>query len=121
MERFKSKVYRSERGRRASRREQTKVMGVEESAPPGGEAEGTSVVRYKTYPIKPMPLEGAIHQMELLCHDFFFFMNSDADSYDVLYRRRDGDYGLSSPSTYNHYSWLLSWFGLLPLPRLRKG
>jgi len=52
------------------------------------------VVRRKRFPMKPMPVEEAIDQMELVGHDFFLFLNSDENQYNVLYRRKDGDYGL---------------------------
>jgi putative sigma-54 modulation protein len=35
--------------------------------------------------------------MELVGHDFFFFKNKDDEKFSVLYRRRDGSYGLLSP------------------------
>ncbi|MGC4107070.1 MAG: ribosome-associated translation inhibitor RaiA [Thermomicrobiales bacterium] len=57
------------------------------------EAEGR-VVRRKRFPMKPMPVEEAIDQMELIGHDFFLFLNIEGNQYNVLYRRKDGDYGL---------------------------
>jgi putative sigma-54 modulation protein len=44
-----------------------------------------------------MSEEEAIEQMELLHHDFFLFFDVDADTYALLYRRRDGDYGMIIP------------------------
>ncbi|MGN6484765.1 MAG: ribosome hibernation-promoting factor, HPF/YfiA family [Thermomicrobiales bacterium] len=52
------------------------------------------VVRRKRFPMKPMPVEEAIDQMELIGHDFFLFLNVEENQYNVLYRRKDGDYGL---------------------------
>lgn len=52
------------------------------------------VVRRKRFPMKPMPVEEAIDQMELVGHDFFLFLNVEENQYNVLYRRKDGDYGL---------------------------
>lgn len=57
------------------------------------ESEGL-VVRRKRFPMKPMPVEEAIDQMELVGHDFFLFLNVEENQYNVLYRRKDGDYGL---------------------------
>lgn len=57
------------------------------------EAEGR-VVRRKRFPMKPMPVDEAIDQMELIGHDFFLFLNVEENQYNVLYRRKDGDYGL---------------------------
>jgi putative sigma-54 modulation protein len=53
-----------------------------------------AVVRTKRFPMKPMAVEEAIDQMELVGHDFFLFRNVDDDTLNVLYRRRDGAYGL---------------------------
>ena len=55
------------------------------------------VVRVKRFPVKPMTEEEAIEQMELLHHDFFLFFDADANTYALLYRRREGDYGLIIP------------------------
>ena len=56
-----------------------------------------TIVKTKVIDLKPMSAEEAIMQMELLGHDFFVFMSSETDSVSVLYRRRDGDYGLMEP------------------------
>ncbi len=53
-----------------------------------------SIVRVKQFAIKPMlPAEAAL-QMDMLEHNFFFFLNGETDRYSVLYRRRDGNLGL---------------------------
>ena len=61
---------------------------------------GTSgeVVRVKQFVMKPMTIEEAILQMEMLEHSFFFFRQADSGDYAVLYRRRDGRLGLIEPS-----------------------
>ena len=59
--------------------------------------EPRSVVRTKRFPTPPMDEEEAIQQMELLGHDFFVFLNAESGEINVLYRRRDGDYGLIIP------------------------
>ena len=51
----------------------------------------------KRFPIKPMTVEDAALQMELLGHSFFLFLNSETDEHNVLYKRRTGDYGLMEP------------------------
>jgi len=62
------------------------------------EAEQTTIVRRKRFPISPMDEQEAIEQMILLGHDnFFVFFNSETNSINVLYRRRDGSYGLIEP------------------------
>ena len=55
------------------------------------------VVRTKRFPIKPMNVDEAIMQMDLLGHDFFVFSDGDSGHISVVYRRKDGDYGLISP------------------------
>ena len=59
---------------------------------------GAEVVRRKQFAIRPMSLDEAVEQMELLDHDFYVFVNADEkEAVNVLYRRRDGDYGLLEP------------------------
>ncbi len=55
------------------------------------------VVKTKRFPVKPVTVDEAILQMDLLSHDFFVFVNSDTGKVNVLYRRHDGDYGLLEP------------------------
>jgi putative sigma-54 modulation protein len=63
------------------------------------EAEETDllVVRRKTFSVRPMSEEEAIEQMELLGHDFFVFINARSETFNVVYRRNDGGYGLLEP------------------------
>lgn len=56
------------------------------------------VVRVKRFPVKPMPVEEAILQMDLLGHDFFVFSNAETNEVNVVYRRKDGNYGLIVPA-----------------------
>jgi putative sigma-54 modulation protein len=56
-----------------------------------------SIVRVKRFNVKPMYPEEAIEQMELLGHSFFLFWNAADERISVLYRRKDGDYGLLEP------------------------
>ncbi len=55
------------------------------------------IVRTKRFPIKPMDVEEAIMQMELLGHDFYVFINSASEETNVVYKRRDGNYGVIEP------------------------
>ena len=55
------------------------------------------IVRIKRFDMAPMDEEEAVEQMELLGHNFFVFFNISDDGVNVLYRRRDGDYGLIQP------------------------
>ena len=56
-----------------------------------------AIVRHKTFPVRPMSVEDAELEMELLDHDFFVFVNVDTDRTNVLYRRKDGNLGLLEP------------------------
>ncbi|TYQ15053.1 UNVERIFIED_CONTAM: putative sigma-54 modulation protein [Acetivibrio alkalicellulosi] len=55
------------------------------------------IVRTKRFAIKPMTVEEAILQMNLLGHQFFMFSNADTQESNVVYRRKDGNYGLIEP------------------------
>ncbi len=55
------------------------------------------IVRTKRYTAKPMDLNEAILQMELLGHEFFIFTNSKTNEVNVLYKRKDGNVGLLEP------------------------
>ena len=54
-------------------------------------------MRVKRFQTRPMDVEEAIDQMELLEHDFFVFYDVATDGFSVVYRRRDGGYGLLIP------------------------
>ena len=56
------------------------------------------IVRTKQFQMKPMSIEEAALQMELLDHDFFVFTSADTGEINVVYRRRDGNYGLIEPA-----------------------
>ncbi len=57
-----------------------------------------SIVRHKQFEMTPMSPEEAIEQMQLLGHNnFFVFYNADTEAISVLYRRKDGNYGLIDP------------------------
>lgn len=55
------------------------------------------VVRVKQFEAKPMSEEEALAQMDLLGHDFFLFLDTRTREFAVLYKRKDGDYGLLTP------------------------
>ena len=67
---------------------------IEEEVP---EEEGPKVVRHKTFPVRPMSVDDAIIQMELLGHSFFAFVNVETERTNILYQRKDGDLGLLEP------------------------
>jgi putative sigma-54 modulation protein len=55
------------------------------------------IVRVKRFFVKSLSVDEAAEQMELLGHDFFLFLNNDSGVINVLYRRKDGNYGLIEP------------------------
>lgn len=66
----------------------------EEQEEPSLEAK---IVKIKSFPLKPMTPEEAALQMDLVGHDFFVFINAETDRTSVVYRRKDGNYGLIEP------------------------
>jgi putative sigma-54 modulation protein len=58
---------------------------------------GPRIVKTKQFLVKPMTPEEAALQLELVGHDFFVFTNSESQETAVVYKRRDGDYGLIEP------------------------
>lgn len=68
-------------------------------APETDEEEKRKIVRNKTFPVRPMSVDDAILQMELLGHSFFVFVNAETDQTSVLYLRKDGNLGLLEPET----------------------
>ncbi|HSL26203.1 MAG TPA: ribosome-associated translation inhibitor RaiA [Acidimicrobiia bacterium] len=77
------------------RRPNSKAENGPETSPPEPSNE---IVRIKQFVMKPMTVEEAVLQMELLGHDFYFFLNASSGSQSVLYRRRDGRLGLIEPA-----------------------
>jgi len=90
IERYKGKRYRS--------RDRTSVAEALAAVEEGEEEERPLIVRRKRFLLTPMDEMEAIEQMRLLGHDnFFVFYNADTNTINVLYRRRDGTYGLIEP------------------------
>ena len=61
------------------------------------EEEAIEVVKRKRFAVRPMDVEEAILQMNLIGHDFFMFFNAETEAMNVVYRRHDGFYGLIEP------------------------
>ena len=62
------------------------------------EEDAEFVIRTKSFYFKPMSVEEAIMQMNLLGHEFFVFRDAATEDVCVVYRRKNGDYGLITPS-----------------------
>lgn len=62
------------------------------------EAEDLAVVRTKEFDLAPMSADEAVMQMELLEHSFFIYLNMETGMVNVVYKRKDGDYGVLEPN-----------------------
>ena len=60
-------------------------------------SEQPRIVKTKQFAVKPMSPEEAILQLELVGHDFFVFRDGETNMVKILYKRRDGNYGLIEP------------------------
>jgi len=67
-----------------------------DASPPRRAVRG-SITRTERVPVKPMSVEEALMQMKLMKHEFLLFKNAANDTVSVLYRRKNGDYGLIEP------------------------
>jgi len=65
---------------------------------PDEEEAGEQIVKVKQFSVKPMSPEEAVLQLELIGHDFFVFRSDDSGEINVIYRRKNGGYGLIEPS-----------------------
>ncbi|MGQ9611193.1 MAG: ribosome hibernation-promoting factor, HPF/YfiA family [Chloroflexus sp.] len=102
--RYKDKYWRRSR---EQRRASNGLTPVEEVAIAEAEAAALAtptevgsearVIRTKTFRLRPMFVDDAIEQMELLGHNFFVFQDAETMQVSVLYRRRDGNYGVIIP------------------------
>jgi putative sigma-54 modulation protein len=79
-----------------NRKNSTKQLNVEAETS-DEPSEGPAIVRTKRFVMRPMTPEEAALQMEMLGHDFFFFMNAESGQHCVVYHRRDGAIGLIEP------------------------
>lgn len=90
IERYKGKLY-DKKSRGVSLARQGAAIEEEEVEAPN------MVVKTKHFLVKPMPVDEAMNQMELLGHNFFLFLDADTERLNLLYRRDDGNYGLIEP------------------------
>jgi putative sigma-54 modulation protein len=63
----------------------------------GNHYEESRVVKSKQFALKPMSIDEATLQLDLIGHSFFVFTNAETNDTNVVYRRRDGDFGLIEP------------------------
>jgi putative sigma-54 modulation protein len=78
----------------------TNGVGIEGILPADSEEEIDTkprIVRTKAVTMKPMGIDDAVRMLELTEHEWFVYLDSDTDMTQVVYRRRDGNYGLVVP------------------------
>jgi len=91
------------KGRRRARKQHPEPAiaalsgALEESPPVLITEDGSRIVRFKHVEMKPMTAEEAVTAMDLLGYDFYLFTNVQTDGPAVVYRRRNGDFGLIEP------------------------
>ena len=90
------KLNRQIRRHRTKLEKKLRVTEIVPDEAPEAEAE-YSLVRVKKFGVKPMPVDDAIAQMELLDHNFYIYRSDETGEINVLYRRNDGGYGLLQP------------------------
>jgi len=94
VKKYKTRMSKSKRERGARIiSEKHAAMEAEERM----EDDKPQIVRTKRFPLKPMSVEEAVLQMDLLGHSFFVFTNAETEDINVVYRRKDDNYGLIEP------------------------
>jgi putative sigma-54 modulation protein len=96
VEKLERQVTRYRKQGRSRRRKEARANGPAPDTPVADEGAPT-IVKTKHFPVTPLTPEDAIMQLELIGHDFFVFRNSDSGEVNVVYRRRDGQFGLIEP------------------------
>jgi putative sigma-54 modulation protein len=95
VDKLERQVKRYREKRRSRRASGTAAAPVPDDAIP---IEGEpKIVKAKQFAVKPMSAEEAVLQLELVGHDFFVFQNADTMDVNVVYKRRDGNFGLIEP------------------------
>ena len=95
LRRYKEKIvaHGLRKGNRTATNKLTPSLIEETGDEPG------KILRTKRFPIKPQYPDEAIMQMELLGHNFYVFRNADTEEINVIYKRKDGNYGLIEPGS----------------------
>lgn len=94
IEKYRSRIIEK---RRIDESRKRKLRAAAAEAALHAAPEFPNVVRIKRFAMKPMTVEDAAIQLDLLGHSFFVFRNAETEEVNVLYRRTDGQYGLIEP------------------------
>lgn len=92
MRKYKTRLQKQYKNTETIRFENVVPLPVEED-----EDDSPKLVKTKRFILKPMTSEEAVLQMELLRHNFFVFMDGETGSVNVVYKRKDNNYGLIEP------------------------
>jgi len=98
VEKLERQVTRYRTRGRSRRRRAARANGpAPDALPTHAEESEPVIVKTKNFAVTPLSPEEAVLQLELVGHDFFVFRNDDSGEVNVVYRRRDGQYGLIEP------------------------
>jgi putative sigma-54 modulation protein len=98
VEKLERQVTRYRTRGRSRRRRAARANGpTPDTVPVAAEDSEPEIVKTKTFAVTPLSPQEAVLQLELVGHDFFVFRNDDSGEVNVVYRRRDGQFGLIEP------------------------
>lgn len=103
IEKYKAKVYRSlqphkERPLPNPELSSALIEPANDKVLPTKQQDG-KIIKTKKFRIHPMTLEEATTQLDLISHDFYVFINEKTNKINIIYKRKDGNYGLIDPET----------------------
>jgi putative sigma-54 modulation protein len=96
MDKIERQVKKLAAKRKDRKHKATREAPEAEPSPPRRSSAGR-ITRTERVPVKPMSVDEALMQMKLMKNEFLLFKNAENDALSVLYRRRNGDYGLIEP------------------------
>ncbi|MDO3379379.1 ribosome hibernation-promoting factor, HPF/YfiA family [Geoalkalibacter halelectricus] len=96
LKRYKEKIKNHKPAAGRERTVQKTVFAAESIDEGRGEP---AIIRSHSFPVKPMSVEEAVMQMDLLQKEFLVFTDDESEAINVVYRRKDGNYGLIIPQT----------------------
>jgi putative sigma-54 modulation protein len=97
VEKLERQVTRYRTRGRDRRRRAARANAAAEPTPVSADELELEIVKTKQFTLDPMTPEEAVLQLELVGHDFFVFRSGDSEAVNIVYRRRDGGYGLIEP------------------------
>ena len=98
MRKYKTRIMRSHRPRRSEIQHfEEQILSISDDFHESDDSE-PQVIQTERYPVKPMFTDEAVLQMEMSNRQFVVFLNAKSEKVNVLYRRKDGGFGLMEPS-----------------------